>query len=73
LSGAPAPVTLPSPKAARSLSHAMSLPQSPAARAALERARHEARSLGHEFLGTEHVLLGLLHDPSPELAFVLSQ
>ena len=51
----------------------MSLPQATAARAAIERARDEARSMGHEFLGTEHVLLGLLHDPSPEVAFVLSQ
>ncbi|MFL5731828.1 MAG: Clp protease N-terminal domain-containing protein [Chloroflexia bacterium] len=33
---------------------------SPAAREALSNAQKEARSLGHDFLGTEHLLLGLL-------------
>lgn len=51
----------------------MSLPHAPSARAALDRARHEARALHHEFLGTEHLLLGLLHEPGAELTFVLSR
>jgi Clp amino terminal domain, pathogenicity island component len=35
----------------------------PRSRAALELAQAEAKSLHHGFIGTEHLLLGLLHDP----------
>jgi ClpA/ClpB-like protein len=35
----------------------------PAARDCLEAAEAEARLLGHHYIGTEHVLLGLLADP----------
>jgi ATP-dependent Clp protease ATP-binding subunit ClpA len=34
------------------------------ARSAIVAATEEARALGHQQLGTEHVLLGLLHDPT---------
>jgi ATP-dependent Clp protease ATP-binding subunit ClpC len=32
------------------------------ARLAVVRAQEEARALGHDYIGTEHVLLGLVHD-----------
>src|SRR5262249_43721523 len=51
----------------------MSLPYSPSARAAMDRARHQARGLAHELLGTEPVRAGPLHEPSGELAFGLSR
>ena len=35
------------------------------ARAVLAAARHEARSLGHRLVGTEHLLLGLMAVPGP--------
>ena len=38
------------------------LPFEPATKKALELALREAVRLGHGFLGTEHLLLGLLHD-----------
>ena len=33
-------------------------------RAVLDRAREEAATLRHEYVGTEHLLLGLLHSES---------
>jgi mannose-6-phosphate isomerase-like protein (cupin superfamily) len=39
------------------------LPLTPRARQAIEGARLAARQLGHDFLGTEHLLLGLLDVP----------
>jgi ATP-dependent Clp protease ATP-binding subunit ClpC len=39
------------------------LPQTADARGAVERAMEEARSLGHNYVGTEHLLLGLLDRP----------
>jgi len=36
------------------------LPLTPRARRAIEEARLAARNLGHDYLGTEHLLLGLL-------------
>jgi ATP-dependent Clp protease ATP-binding subunit ClpA len=39
------------------------LPQAADARRAVERAMEEARSLGHNYVGTEHLLLGLLDRP----------
>lgn len=41
---------------------------SPTARRALEMAREEALTLGHDFIGTEHVLLGLLKAAEGALA-----
>ena len=42
------------------------------ARAALLLAQSEARQLGHTYIGTEHVLLGLTRSPSGGAAAVLS-
>jgi ATP-dependent Clp protease ATP-binding subunit ClpC len=41
------------------------------ARQVLEIAQQEARSLNHDFVGTEHLLLALLHDDASESADVL--
>src|SRR5258707_795561 len=38
------------------------LPQTPRAKLVIEHAIAEARSLGHNYVGTEHLLLGLLND-----------
>jgi len=38
------------------------LPQSPEAKAAINAAIEEARQMHHNYVGTEHLLLGLLHD-----------
>lgn len=38
------------------------LPQTPRAKKAIEHAIEEARSLGHDYVGTEHLLLGLVRD-----------
>jgi Clp amino terminal domain, pathogenicity island component len=35
----------------------------PRSRSVLQAADEEARRLGHDFIGTEHLLLGLLHEP----------
>jgi hypothetical protein len=39
------------------------IPVDPEARRALGKAMSEALDLGHNYLGTEHLLLGILHDP----------
>ncbi|HXT60336.1 MAG TPA: Clp protease N-terminal domain-containing protein [Pirellulales bacterium] len=39
------------------------LPQSSASRRLIEHAMEEARALGHRYVGTEHLLLGLLRQP----------
>ncbi len=36
------------------------LPQTPRAKKAIEYAMEEARALGHQYVGSEHILLGLL-------------
>jgi len=38
------------------------LPQSPRAKRVVECAMEEARKLNHDYVGTGHILLGLLHD-----------
>jgi ClpA/ClpB-like protein len=43
------------------------------ARASLNRAREEAREMGHNYVGTEHVLLGLLANPAALSARVLAE
>ncbi|MGH9105274.1 MAG: Clp protease N-terminal domain-containing protein [Acidimicrobiales bacterium] len=42
------------------------------ARKALVRAQEEARLLGHNFIGTEHILLGVLHDGDDLASHVLA-
>jgi ATP-dependent Clp protease ATP-binding subunit ClpC len=41
------------------------------ARLVVVRAQEEARALGHDYVGTEHVLLGLIHDGGGVAAKVL--
>ena len=43
-----------------------------AAREVVINAQQEARRLGHPFIGTEHVLLGLIHDPGSATTRLLS-
>jgi ATP-dependent Clp protease ATP-binding subunit ClpA len=48
------------------------IPFSPGAKAALEAGLRESLSVGHNFIGTEHILLGLVRKPEPQLAAVLA-
>jgi ATP-dependent Clp protease ATP-binding subunit ClpA len=43
------------------------------ARAVVEAAQHEAHGLGHNYIGTEHLLLGLLSNPAGAPARLLGQ
>jgi hypothetical protein len=43
------------------------------ARASLARAREEAREMGHNYVGTEHLLLGVLADPAALSVRVLAE
>ncbi len=47
------------------------LPQTPRAKKAIEYAMDEARTLGHSYVGTEHLLLGLLREEEGVAAQVL--
>jgi ATP-dependent Clp protease ATP-binding subunit ClpC len=47
------------------------LPQTPRAKKAIEYAIDEARQLGHNYVGTEHLLLGLLREDDSVAAQVL--
>lgn len=47
------------------------LPQTPHTKKAIEYAIDEARKIGHNFVGTEHLLLGLLRDQEGVAAQVL--
>jgi ATP-dependent Clp protease ATP-binding subunit ClpA len=47
------------------------LPQTPRARQVIEYAIEEARNLNHNYVGTEHLLLGLLHEEEGVAAQVL--
>ncbi|MDO4576095.1 MAG: ATP-dependent Clp protease ATP-binding subunit [Planctomycetia bacterium] len=47
------------------------LPQTPRAKKAIEFAMEEARTLGHAYVGTEHILLGLLREQEGVAAQVL--
>ncbi len=49
------------------------LPQTPKAKSALEYAIQEARGLGHQYVGTEHLLLGLLREDEGVASMVLLQ
>ena len=48
------------------------LPYTSRAKRVLEYAMHEARKLNHSYVGTEHLLMGLLGDPQTIAAQVLS-
>jgi thiamine-phosphate pyrophosphorylase len=47
------------------------LPQTPRAKNAIKLAAEEAKSLGHKYIGTEHILLGLLKEEEGVAAQVL--
>jgi len=49
------------------------LPQTPRAKNVLERAIKEARDLNHNYVGTEHLLLGLTYDPENASTQALSK
>jgi ATP-dependent Clp protease ATP-binding subunit ClpC len=46
-------------------------PQTPAAKRAIEYSKKAARQLHHRYVGTEHLLLGLIHDEETVSAHVL--
>ncbi len=48
------------------------LPRTPRARKVFRYARQEARALGHDYLGTEHILLGLTEESNSIAAQVLT-
>jgi Clp amino terminal domain, pathogenicity island component len=48
------------------------LPFAPDATEALRHTLAEALQLGHNYIGTEHILLGLLHDPDQRAARILA-
>src|SRR5205085_10369041 len=47
------------------------LPQTPRAKKVIEYSMEEARNLGHNYVGTEHILLGLLREQEGVAAQVL--
>ena len=47
-------------------------PQTPRAKKIIEYAMEETRSLNHDFLGSEHILLGILHDKESVASVVLT-
>jgi hypothetical protein len=48
------------------------IPVEPATRTALAKALNEAIGLGHNYIGTEHLLLGILSDPSSDASRALA-
>ena len=48
------------------------IPETPRAKAVIERSIEEARSLNHEFVGTQHVLLAILREPNKLLSAAFS-
>ena len=50
----------------------LNLPQTSGAKRVIESALAEARSLGHNYVGTEHLLLGLLQDSDSQAARLLA-
>ena len=50
---------------------ALQIPLTPKAKQALELALREALSLGHNYIGTEHILLGLLRDDTTAMHSLL--
>jgi ATP-dependent Clp protease ATP-binding subunit ClpA len=53
---------------ASAIEHPPAVPVGPAARRSLDAALTEALQLGHNYIGTEHLLLGLLHEERRALA-----
>jgi ATP-dependent Clp protease ATP-binding subunit ClpA len=49
------------------------IPFSPGAKAALEAGLRESLDVGHSFIGTEHILLGILREPEPQVAEILAR
>lgn len=49
------------------------IPFTPAAKRALEGATHESLLLGHEYIGTEHILLSLVNDSDGVAAQILTE
>ena len=47
------------------------IPFTPRAKKVLELSRHEASQLGHDYIGTEHILLGLIREGDGVAAQVL--
>jgi len=47
------------------------LPESPRAKKAIEYAFEEAKALNHNYVGTEHLMLGLLHENEGSIALVI--
>jgi ATP-dependent Clp protease ATP-binding subunit ClpC len=48
------------------------LPETPSFKKVIEHALDEARELNHNYVGTEHLLLGLLREPDDSMAQVLA-
>jgi len=49
------------------------IPFQPEAKKVLELSRHESQALGHHYIGTEHILLGLIREGDGVAARVLAQ
>ena len=47
------------------------LPQTPRAKKVIEYAMEEARGLNHDYIGTEHILLGLLRETEGVACIIL--
>jgi ATP-dependent Clp protease ATP-binding subunit ClpA len=56
----------------RSRAQAERLPQTPQAKAVMQSAIQEAHNLNHQYVGSEHILLGLLREPDTVAAQVLT-
>lgn len=61
------------PPAASSTTAEAHIPFTPEAKRTLELALRESLHLGHDFIGTEHILLGLAREPDCRAATILSQ
>lgn len=55
------------------LGRASPLPRMPRVERAMQYAKEEARTLGHDYIGTEHILLALLRDKDSVAAQVLAE
>lgn len=60
------------PQGSTSVLNVTNIPFSPRARRILELAEEEANNLGHDYIGTEHLLLGLLREQDGVAAQVLA-
>src|SRR5919204_5691725 len=49
------------------------IPFTPGAKAALEAGLRASLDVGHNFIGTEHILLGILREPEPQVVEVLTR